>query len=101
MDLPFTNLHDLIVSDLFFIKTEALLDEAIFLQTNRGGRKLVHDGFSFTVNRKLNNGLISWKCRKYKQCGCHARAVTKMIKGQEYVKLSKPEHTHPSDTKSF
>lgn len=77
------------------------MEEASFQQTNRGGRKLVHEGFSFTVNRKLNENLISWKCTKYKQFGCRARAVTKHIKGSEYIKLSKPEHTHSADTKIF
>jgi hypothetical protein len=63
------------------------------VQTNRGGRKLIHDGFSFTVNRKLNENLISWKCTKYKQYGC------RMIQGIDFIKLSKPEHTHPNEEK--
>jgi hypothetical protein len=75
------------------------LEPASFVQTNRGGRKLVHDGFSFTVNRKLNENLISWKCTKYKQYGCRARAVTRMIQGVDFIKLSKPEHSHPTEEK--
>jgi hypothetical protein len=73
------------------------MDVAEFEQTNRGGRKLVHQGFSFTVNRKLSDSCISWKCTKYKRFGCRARAVTKFIKDYEYVKISKPEHTHSPD----
>lgn len=72
---------------------------AHFVQTNRGGRKLLNDGFSFTINRKMNKGLISWKCTKYKQFTCHARAVTHMIDGIEYVKLTKPTHSHSPDEK--
>lgn len=83
------------------LSRKANLEPAKFINTNRGGRKLVSDGYSFTVNRKLNESLISWKCTKYKQSGCRARAVTKVIRGLEFVKLSRPEHTHPSDTTSL
>lgn len=71
--------------------------EAAFDTTNRGGRKLICNGYSYTVNRKLNNELISWKCTKYKRFGCKARAVTKLVKGCELLKISKPHHTHLSD----
>lgn len=71
--------------------------EAAFELTNRGGKKLKHAGYSFTVNRKLKSSLVSWKCTKYKRFGCRARAVTKLVKGYEVMKLSKPHHTHSSD----
>ncbi|CRK91952.1 CLUMA_CG005563, isoform AF [Clunio marinus] len=84
--------------DIFGIYHREDMQEAQFMMTNRGGRKLVHEGFSFTVNRKLSDRIISWKCTKYKQLGCRARAVTKVIKGYEYIKLSRPDHTHPSES---
>lgn len=86
-------------AELFVIDRDTNLDLANFVQTNRGGRKLLIDGYSFTVNRKLNENLISWKCTKYKQFGCRARAVTRVIEGTEFVKLSKPDHSHTADMK--
>lgn len=46
----------------------------------------------------MNSSVISWKCTKYKLYGCYARAVTKLVEGREYVKLSKPDHTHPPES---
>jgi hypothetical protein len=69
---------------------------AEFISTNRGGRKLIYMGYSFTHNRKFENGVVSWKCSKYKLFKCHARAVTKISNGIEYVKISKP-HNHLED----
>lgn len=86
-------------TELFVIDRDTNLDLANFVQTNRGGRKLLIDGYSFTVNRKLNENLISWKCTKYKQFGCRARAVTRVVEGTEFVKLSKPEHSHTAEMK--
>lgn len=86
-----------IVSDEFFTDFVEQYSRANFEITNRGGRKLIHNGFSFTVNRKLKDHLISWKCTKYKRYGCKARAVTNVIRGSEFVKLSKPLHTHSYD----
>lgn len=72
------------------------LELAQFVQTNRGGRKLVYKGYSFTQNRKFNEA-ISWKCTKYKKWKCHARAVTRVFNDNEYMKISKSHHTHPTD----
>lgn len=53
-------------------------------------------GFTYTINRKLNDNLSSWKCTKYKKHGCKARAVVRKIKGEEYVKCTnRNAHTHP------
>lgn len=73
------------------------LEIADFIQTNRGGRKLLYNGYSFTQNRKFNNNTISWKCTSYKKYKCMARAVTRCVNETEYVKISKPIHTHPID----
>ena len=70
---------------------------AQFIQTNRGGRKLLYQGFSFTQNRKFSTGIISWKCTKYKKWKCFARAVTRIVDDIEYIKISKPTHSHPED----
>lgn len=58
----------------------------------------MHDGYSFTINRKFHSGMISWKCTKYKKWKCHARAVTKYIGDTECVKMCKRNHSHPPDT---
>ncbi|KAG5672368.1 hypothetical protein PVAND_002500 [Polypedilum vanderplanki] len=73
------------------------IEVAEFIQTNRGGRKLLYKGFSFTQNRKFQSGIISWKCTKYKQWKCLARAVTRCVDDVEYIKISKPIHSHPCD----
>ena len=73
------------------------LEVAQFIQTNRGGRKLLYQGFSFTQNRKFSTGIISWKCTKYKKWKCFARAVTRIVDDIEYIKISKPTHSHPED----
>lgn len=73
------------------------LEVAEFVQTNRGGRKLLYQGFSFTQNRKFPTGIISWKCSKYKTLRCYARAVTRVVGHIEYIKISKPIHSHPPD----
>lgn len=68
---------------------------ARFAPTTRGGRKLVHNGYTYTINRKLNENLSSWKCTKYKKHACKARAVVRKIKGDEYVKCTnRNNHTH-------
>jgi hypothetical protein len=73
------------------------MEQAEYIKTNRGGKKLLYRGFSFTTNRKFKGGVISWKCTKYKQFKCHARIVTKVMDEVDYVKISKPLHTHPPD----
>lgn len=93
----FSYFYGFVFLDFFSITTFAE-NEAQFRSTNRGGRKLIHNGYAFTVNRKMNSSVISWKCCRYKIYGCYARAVTKVIDGREYVKLSKPNHTHPPET---
>lgn len=57
----------------------------------------MQDGYAFTVNRKLNEKVISWKCTGYKQHRCCARAVTKLVNNLEYVKMTKPVHNHEPD----
>lgn len=70
---------------------------ARFVPTSRGGRKLLHNGFTYTINRKLNDNLSSWKCTKYKKCFCKARAVVRIIKNEEYVKITN-RNSHSHDT---
>lgn len=74
------------------------MGQAEYIKTNRGGKKLLWQGFSFTTNRKFKDGgVVSWKCTKYKQFKCHARIVTTLVGDVDFVKLSKPQHTHPPD----
>lgn len=73
------------------------MEQAKYIKTSRGGRKLLCKGFSFTINRKFKGGIVSWKCTKYKQFKCHARIVTKLVDDVDYIKISKPHHTHLPD----
>lgn len=94
----------LIINYPFFLdyETSVYIDSkdkfyaAKFAPTTRGGRKLVHMGYTYTINRKLNEHLSSWKCTKYKKHQCKARATVRQIKGEEYVKVqNRNRHSHP------
>jgi FLYWCH zinc finger domain len=65
----------------------------VFGYTRRGFQKLVHDGFSYTKDRQSKTS-SNWKCSLFTRFKCKARAVTKNIDGEDFVKITNATHYH-------
>lgn len=68
---------------------------AYFGKTRRGHQMLLHDDYSY-VREKQKQNTTNWKCSWHVRFRCKARAVTKEIDGQHYVRITCGSHTHPS-----
>ena len=64
-----------------------------FTTTERGGRKLIKDGYMYVFKKRLANDVTSWECvlrRKGTQCN----ATIKLSVLDEYIGMNNA-HTHP------
>jgi hypothetical protein len=57
---------------------------------------LVHNKFAYTQERETSDSTF-WKCSLFRRFKCKARAITKMLQNEEYVRISNRVHTHPPD----
>ncbi|XP_058451147.1 modifier of mdg4-like isoform X20 [Malaya genurostris] len=70
-------------------------ERAYYEYSSRGTQCLVYDGYYFSKNKTNDGGVrVNWKCRYYQRLKCRARALTKTINGNDYVKVSNAEHSH-------
>lgn len=60
---------------------------------------LLHNGYTFVKDRQFIDS-INWRCSLFKRLKCRARAVTKLIDGQEKIKFTFPYHTHNCSPKN-
>lgn len=62
-----------------------------YVENRRGGKSLVYDGFTYTVERKYKT-TTNWVCNKNSNSSlrCPARCVT----SDDTIKLSRREHNH-------
>ena len=65
---------------------------AQFIETNRGGKKLHHEGYVYTQIRESESGRQFWRCESHK-AGCPARATSE---GRSVV--VRKEHNHPPNS---
>lgn len=56
-------------------------------------RFLFHDSHRYHRNR-VKGAAVHWRCVGYYRNKCRARATTKMINGQDRVKINHKDHTH-------
>ena len=63
-----------------------------FVATSRGGKKLVHKGYAYVVNRTGANHTY-WRCEKRKLCNASRKMKGDMIKGD----ATQWQHSHPPD----
>lgn len=61
-------------------------------------RFLFHESHRYYKNRVMG-AVVHWRCVGYHRNNCRARATTKLINGQERVKINCKNHTH--DAQSF
>lgn len=66
---------------------------AYFGRTRRGYQMLLHEDFGY-VREKQKQNTTNWKCSLHAKFRCKARAVTKNIDGQHYVRITCGTHTH-------
>ncbi|KXJ74244.1 hypothetical protein RP20_CCG014103 [Aedes albopictus] len=60
---------------------------------------LLHENYSY-VREKQKQSTTNWKCSWHVKFRCKARAVTKEIEGQHFVRITCGFHTHPPTTSS-
>lgn len=62
-----------------------------FTVTKRGGRKLVYNGYAYTVDKKKNN-ITYWKCEERRKCAARLKTI------DDVLQYDPPPHSHPQDT---
>ena len=68
------------------------VSDATFVKTQRGGDKLLHEGFTYRVKHKLNQGMKSWSC-DLKGSNCPGSVKTKPQGDGVVVTVVRP-HSH-------
>jgi hypothetical protein len=68
---------------------------ATYIPTQKGGSKLVHNGFIYRLQNIYPNGKSYWKCHDCDRGKCRGRAIVDIIENRQFVRLSK-QHNHPS-----
>ena len=63
-----------------------------FIETERGGRKLLRDGYLYVFKKNLANDITSWECVLRRQGQC--RASIKLDAQENFVEEVN-DHTHP------
>ncbi|CAI9720174.1 XP_029634354.1uncharacterized protein LOC115209904 isoform X2 [Octopus vulgaris] len=61
-----------------------------FTLTKRGGRKLLYNGYAYTVDKKKNN-ITYWKCEERKTCAARLKTI------DDVLQYDPPPHSHPQD----
>ena len=61
-----------------------------FTKTGRGGRKLLHNGYSYVVDKTVK-ATTDWRCERRKECNVRIRTISDAEHGQA------SEHSHPPD----
>ncbi|XP_068217801.1 putative exonuclease GOR [Palaemon carinicauda] len=61
-----------------------------FTKTGRGGRKLLHNGYSYVVD-EIVKATTYWRCERRKECNARIRTISDVEHGQA------SEHSHPPD----
>ncbi len=59
-----------------------------FVTTERGARKLLYEGYAYTVSNK-HGATIYWRCEKRFECGVSLKTINDVIQGYS------PKHSHP------
>lgn len=74
----------------YFVETYS---NAYFGRTRRGYQMLLHEDFGY-VREKQKQNTTNWKCSLHAKFRCKARAVTKELDGQHFVRITCGTHTH-------
>lgn len=69
-----------------------------YAKTQRGGRMLVFEGYSYVENRQSSKRVF-WRCNKYMKFECRARVVTSKLDPNE-IRILARSHTHPPQRSS-
>lgn len=70
------------------------IEVAEFINSDFGKKRfLFHDAHRYYKNREMGN-VVHWRCVGYHRNNCRARATTKLVHGQERVKINDKNHTH-------
>ena len=68
-----------------------------FTTTEKGNRKLIHEGYTYVFEKNLANDVTSWECEKRRRGECKAKIKSDEA-GNFLERIS--DHTHaPSETK--
>ena len=66
-----------------------------FIETSKGGSRLVKDNFIYHKNKTLSSGCTYWECSKRRQDGRCKVKIT-LDEDNQFIRQS-GEHTHPPD----
>ena len=67
---------------------------AKFTTTQRGARLLLHDGYSYMINRRKADGSIYWRCTRIRSSHCTGSVMTGP---DDSITMVKHTHNHPAD----
>lgn len=67
-----------------------------YIESEKGHKKLVHDGYLFYKNRE-NGNKIYWKCDKYHKFKCRVRLTTENEQIVKSFAFNEPRHNHTID----
>lgn len=69
------------------------MELAQFGLSQRGAKKLMFYGFEYVKDRDFTDS-TNWRCALFRRHKCRARAITKDVKGDTYVRLTNDAHNH-------
>uniref|UniRef100_A0A182Y4F5 FLYWCH-type domain-containing protein n=1 Tax=Anopheles stephensi TaxID=30069 RepID=A0A182Y4F5_ANOST len=61
--------------------------------SQRGAKKLIYDRYEYIKDREFPLS-TNWRCALFKRYSCRARAITKLVNGTTYVRLTNHGHNH-------
>ena len=67
-----------------------------FTTTEKGNRKLIHEGYMYVFQEKLANDVTSWECEKRSRGECKAKI--KLDEAGNFLKRINNDAHAPSDT---
>lgn len=63
-------------------------------------RFLIYDQYRYYKNREIGD-VVHWRCVGYTRNNCRARATTKLINGQQRVRINYKDHSHSAESFYF
>lgn len=57
---------------------ESVMEEIEYVRSNKGGPKIIHSGYMYTVHKNKKCGGIRWRCAQ-RSLNCKVRMYTKQL----------------------
>ncbi|EJY57541.1 AAEL017288-PA [Aedes aegypti] len=76
-----------------YLLPKTAMEIARFGISQRGAKKLICHGYEYVKDRDFPDS-TNWRCALFRRQKCRARAITKIIDGITYVRLTNDAHCH-------